>query len=68
MPAHGDDHPSRRASIVDAALEMADTLVKTQYAFIRSVVGSASAALNDQSEAKEAEKPSAEESQPSTRP
>jgi hypothetical protein len=45
MPAHGDDHPSRRASIVDAALEMADKLVKTQYEFIRSVVGSASAAL-----------------------
>jgi hypothetical protein len=60
MPAHGDDHPSRRASIVDAALEMADKLVKTQYEFIRSVVGSASAALNDQNEAKPAEKPSTE--------
>ena len=60
MPAHGDDHPSRRASIVDAALEMADKLVKTQYEFIRSVVGSASEALNKQGEAKPADKPSAD--------
>ena len=60
MPVHGDDHPSRRATIVDAALEMADKLVKTQYEFIRSVVGSASEALNHQGEAKPANKPSAE--------
>ena len=60
MPAHGDDHPSRRATIVDAALEMADKLVKTQYEFIRSVVGSASEALNTQGEAKPADKPPAD--------
>ena len=60
MPAHGDDHPSRRATIVDAALEMADKLVQTQYEFIRSVVGSASEALNTQGEAKPADEPLAD--------
>jgi hypothetical protein len=45
MPAHGDDHPSRRNTIVDAALDMADKLVKTQYEFIRSVVSNASETL-----------------------
>lgn len=52
MPAHGDDHPSRRNTIVDAALDMADKLVETQYEFIRSVVGSASEALKKQGDAK----------------
>ena len=52
MPAHGDDHPSK--TIVDAALEMADKLVKTQYEFIRSVVGSASETLKKQGDAKPA--------------
>jgi hypothetical protein len=46
MPAHGDDHPSRRKTIIDAALEMADKLVKTEYEFIRSVVGSVSETLS----------------------
>jgi len=45
LPGHGDDHPSRRETIVDAALDMADKLVKTQYEFIRSVVSSASETL-----------------------
>jgi hypothetical protein len=53
MPAHGDDHPSRRKTIVDAALEMADKLVKTQYEFIRSVIGSASETLKRQGDEKE---------------
>lgn len=30
LPGHGDDHPSRRETIVNAALDMADDLVKTQ--------------------------------------
>lgn len=53
MPAHGDDHPSRRKTIVDAALEMADKLVKTQYEFIRSVIGSASETLKRRGDDKE---------------
>lgn len=52
IPAHGDDHPSRRNTIVDAALEMADKLVETQYKFIRSVVSSASETLKKQGGAK----------------
>jgi hypothetical protein len=52
LPAHGDEGPSRRKTIVDAALDMADKLVTTQYEFIRSVVGSASEALNKQGNAK----------------
>ena len=52
IPGHGDDGPSRRKTIVDAALDMADKLVKTQYEFIRSVVGSASEALNKEGDAK----------------
>jgi len=52
LPGHGDDHPSRRNDIVDAALDMADKLVKTQYEFIRSVVGSASETLKKQGDAK----------------
>jgi hypothetical protein len=52
MTAHGEDHPSRRNTIVDAALDMADKLVKTQYEFIRSVVSSASETLKKQGDAK----------------
>ncbi len=52
MPAHGDDHTSRRNTTVDAALDMADKLVETQYEFIRSVVSSASETLNKQGDAK----------------
>ncbi len=52
MPAHDDDHPSRRDTIVNAALDMADKLVETQYQFIRSVVGSASEALKKQGDTK----------------
>ncbi len=52
MPAHSDDQPSRRNTIIDAALDMADKLVETQYEFIRSVVSSASEALKKQGDAK----------------
>ena len=45
LPAIGD-RPSRRATVIDAALEMADRLVTTQYDFIRSVVRSADHTLN----------------------
>jgi hypothetical protein len=44
MPGHGD-RPSRRETVIEAALDMADRLVTTQYNFIRSVVGSADRAL-----------------------
>jgi hypothetical protein len=45
LPAHGDG-PSRRQEIVDAAMEMADRLVHTQYDFIRKVIDSASKSLS----------------------
>jgi hypothetical protein len=47
LPAlpHGE-RPSRRREIVDAAMDMADRLVKTQYEFLRSVVHSAGTTLN----------------------
>ena len=56
LPGHSDENPSRRQTIVDAALDMADKLVKTQYEFIRSVVSSASETLKKQGD----EKPGAE--------
>ncbi len=46
LPALGDGHPSRRQEIVDAALEMSDRLVRTQYDFLRKVVDSAGKALS----------------------
>ena len=52
LPAHSDDQPSRRNTIVEAALDMADKLVETQYQFIRSVVKSSSEALKRQADAK----------------
>lgn len=45
LPALGE-RPSRRQEIIDAALEMADQLVHTQYDFIRKVVDSAGKALS----------------------
>ena len=44
LPAAGD-HPTRRKTIVDAALDLADRLVTVQYGFIRSVVANADQAL-----------------------
>jgi hypothetical protein len=40
-----DDRPSRRETAIDAALDMADRLVTTQYEFLRSVVRSADRTL-----------------------
>ncbi len=44
LPALGE-RPSRREEVVDAAMEMADRLVHTQYEFLRKVVESAGKAL-----------------------
>lgn len=51
LPAIGD-RPSRRETVIDAALEMADELVGTQYEFLRSVVRSADRSLKDQGDSK----------------
>lgn len=40
-----DDRSSRRETVIDAALDMADRLVTTQYEFLRSVVRSADRTL-----------------------
>ena len=45
LPALGD-RPSRRETVIDAALDMADHLVTTQYDFLRSVVRSADRSLS----------------------
>jgi len=39
LPSMGK-HPTRRDKVIDAALDMADRLVTTQYEFLRSVIGS----------------------------
>ena len=44
LPAGGAE-PSRRQDVVDAAMEMADRLVHTQYDFLRKVVQSAGKTL-----------------------
>ena len=44
LPAAGT-HPSRREAVIDAALDMADKLVHTQYDFVRNVVKSAEKSL-----------------------
>lgn len=40
-----DEVPSRRQDVIDAAMEMADRLVQTQYEFLRKVVRSAGKSL-----------------------
>lgn len=45
IPALGD-RPSRRETVIDAAMDMADKLVTTQYEFLRSVVRSADRTLS----------------------
>jgi hypothetical protein len=45
LPALGE-RPSKRQEIVDAAMEMADRLVHTQYDFLRNVVQSTGKALS----------------------
>jgi hypothetical protein len=52
IPALGDC-PSRRETVIDAALDMADRLVATQYEFLRSVVRSADRTLRKPDDAKE---------------
>ena len=44
--------PSRRETVIEAALEMADKLVGTQYEFLRSVVRSADSSLKKQGDSK----------------
>ena len=44
LPGHGDG-PSSRQQIIDAAMEMADELIHTQYDFLRKVVDSAGKTL-----------------------
>ena len=51
LPAIGE-RPSRRQEIVDAAMDMADRLVHTQYDFLRRVVQSAGKTLSREDEAK----------------
>lgn len=51
LPAFGE-RPSRRQEIVDAAMEMADRLVHTQYDFLRKVVQSAGKPLSKPDDAK----------------
>ena len=48
LPRSGDDPetPSKRQDVVDAAMEMADQLVHTQYDFLRKVVRSAGRSLS----------------------
>ena len=45
LPALGD-RPSRRERVIDAAMEMADRLITTQYDFLRSAVRSAERSLS----------------------
>ncbi|MFZ2177178.1 MAG: hypothetical protein WAW17_24720 [Rhodococcus sp. (in: high G+C Gram-positive bacteria)] len=45
IPTSGD-RPSRRETVIDAALDMADKLVTTQYDFLRSIVRSADRTLS----------------------
>ena len=45
LPALGE-RPSRRQEVVDAAMEMADRLVHTQYDFLRKVVQSGGKTLS----------------------
>ena len=52
LPAIGD-RPSRRETVIDAALDMADKLVTTQYDFLRSVVRDAGRSLSKPGNTKE---------------
>ena len=52
IPALGD-RPSRREQVIDAALDMADKFVMTQYDFLRSVVRSVDRSLTNLSAPKE---------------
>lgn len=52
LPAIGG-HPSRREKVIDAAMELADRLVTTQYEFLRTVVRDAGRGLTKPAEEKE---------------
>lgn len=52
IPAIGD-RPSRRETVIDAGLDMADTLVTTQYEFLRSIVRSADRTLGKSDDVEE---------------
>ncbi|MGO9488738.1 MAG: hypothetical protein ACLQBB_06890 [Solirubrobacteraceae bacterium] len=52
LPSLGDEHPSTRQEIIDAALELSDRLVHTQYGFLREVVDGAGKALGASDQAK----------------
>ena len=45
LPTRGE-RPKKRQEVVDAAMEMADKLVRTQYDFLRSVVQNASKVID----------------------
>jgi hypothetical protein len=47
-----DDSPSRRETVIDAALDMAERLVTTQYEFLHSVVRGADRTLRRADDAK----------------
>jgi hypothetical protein len=51
LPATGD-RPSKREDVIDAAMEMAERLVHTQYDFLRKVVHGAGKALTRPQEGK----------------
>jgi len=52
LPTLSDEHPSVRQELVNAALDMADSLVHTQYDFLRNVANSAGKSLGASDQAK----------------
>ncbi|HME05059.1 MAG TPA: hypothetical protein VKG38_18700 [Solirubrobacteraceae bacterium] len=46
LPSLADEHPSRRENIIDAALDLADELVHTEYDFLRKVTRGAGEAVS----------------------
>ncbi len=66
LPVLGE-HPSRRQDLIDAALEMADKLVTTQYEFLHGVVRNVSSSLGTPSPKARAEMPKARKTTPSAR-
>jgi hypothetical protein len=54
LPLHGEE-PSKRQEVIDAAFEMADRLVQTQYDFLGSLVRSSGKALGAGSPEKDEE-------------
>lgn len=66
LPVLGE-HPTRRQDLIDAALEMADKLVTTQYEFLHGVVRNVSSSLGTPSPKARAEMPKARKTTPSAR-